>query len=143
MLKIKIDIDPMPLNRAYSTSRQGRRFLVKEGSDYKKIVAIKTKEALKDQPFRFNDELQYLTTEFFFYSPKLFTKQRKINRKKPDTSNCIKLLEDAIFETLKIDDCYNLDINAHYNYSESPMIVVIIRAHNLIDKSEPLNNLTR
>lgn len=142
MIKIKIESDPMPLNRAYPTNKQGRRFLSKEGSDFKRLVSIATRNAYLSQGFKFSEETQFLSTEVFFYSPKLFTKTGKLNQKKPDTSNCIKLLEDAIFETLGIDDCYNLDIHAHYNYSEKPIIVVIIRARSLSEKKDPLIELT-
>jgi Holliday junction resolvase RusA-like endonuclease len=135
MLKIKIEADPIPLNRAYPTNKQGRRFLSKEGSDYKKLVSIATRNAFLDQGFGFDPDNQYITTEIFFYSPKLFTKQGKINRKKPDTSNLIKLLEDAIFETLGIDDCYNLDfLGVTYNHSEKSVIVVILRVASINEK---------
>jgi Holliday junction resolvase RusA-like endonuclease len=140
MIKIKIEAEPVPLNRAYPTNRQGRRFLSKEGSDYKRLISIATRNAFLNQGFTFNPETQYISTEFFFYSPKLFTKQHKLNKKKPDTSNLIKLLEDAIFETLGIDDCYNLDFSANYSYSEKSIIVVILRTHHLSNKFDVLLN---
>lgn len=134
MLKIKIDAHALPLNRLYPTNASGRRFLSKEGANYKRLVQIATRDAYLDQGFSFNSESQYITTEFFFYTPKLLTKQGKISKSKADTSNCIKALEDGIFETLGIDDCYNLDVNASVQYSKDPTIIVILRTHLLSAK---------
>lgn len=138
MLKIRIDAHALPLNRLYPSSLSGRRFLSKEGSDFKKLVSIKTREAVINNGFNFNPETQYISTEFYFYTPKLLTKSGNINKKKPDTSNCIKAIEDAIFETLGIDDCYNLDINASVFYSEKPSIIVMVRTHILNAKFDSL-----
>lgn len=138
MLKIRIDEHALPLNRLYPSNASGRRFLSQEGSNFKKIVSLKTKEAMKRDGFVFNPETQYISTEFFFYTPKLLTRAGKINRKKPDTSNCIKALEDAIFETLGQDDCYNLDVSASVFYAEKPSIIVIIRTHILSAKFDSL-----
>jgi Holliday junction resolvase RusA-like endonuclease len=138
MLKIKIDEHALPLNRLYPSSASGRRFLSKEGSDFKKIVSLKTRQCLLQNDFKFNPETQYISTEFYFYTPKLLTKAGKINKKKPDTSNCIKALEDAIFETLGVDDCYNLDVTASVFYAEKPSIIVILRTHILSAKFDSL-----
>jgi Holliday junction resolvase RusA-like endonuclease len=134
MLTIKIDAHALPLNRLYPSSKTGRRFLSKEGSDYKRLVQIATRDAYLSQGFNFNSDTQFISTEFHFYTPKLLTKQGKISKAKADTSNCIKALEDGIFETLGIDDCYNLDITASANYSEKPQIIVILRAHYFSSK---------
>ena len=37
---ISIPIKPMTFNSVYSTARTGRRFMTKEGKDYKKILSI-------------------------------------------------------------------------------------------------------
>lgn len=138
MLKIKIDSHALPLNRLYPTSKSGRRFLSAEGNAFKTLVRVMTRKALNESTFAFNPETQYISTEFFFYTPKLLTKQGKINQKKPDTSNCIKALEDAIFEVLGVDDCYNLDVTASVFYAEKPCIIVILRNHILSSKFDSL-----
>ena len=140
MLKIKIEINPLPLNRLYPTGASGRRYLSGEGASYKRIVAKETLEAVRQQGFSFNPETQYITSEFFFYTPKLITKEGKISKSKPDTSNCIKALEDGIFEALGVDDCYNLDVSASVHYSEKPCIIVLIRTHILNSKFDSAIN---
>jgi len=134
MLIISIDAHALPLNRLYPSNRQGIRFLSKEGSNYKQLVKTATTMAYLEQGFTFNPETQYISTEFFFYTPKLLTKQGKISKSKPDSSNCVKALEDGIFQTLGIDDCYNLDITVQQHYSKEPKIIAILRAHNLSSK---------
>lgn len=139
MLKIKIETNPLPLNRLYPTGANGRRYLSGEGQAFKRLVSNATKSALNEQGFAFNPETQYITSEFFFYTPKLLTKEQKISKSKPDTSNCIKALEDAIFETLGVDDCYNLDLSACVQFSQNPCIIVILRAHILSSKIDVIN----
>lgn len=129
ILKIKINAAPLSLNNVYSTSRSGRRFLTAKGKTFKELIKHATKRAQTAQGFVFNKNLEYLSSEVFYYTPKLFTLSGKINQKKPDTSNCFKVLEDAIFETLGIDDCYNLDVDACMRFSKEPIIIVILRTH--------------
>jgi Holliday junction resolvase RusA-like endonuclease len=139
MLVIKINAEGMPLNKAYPSSASGRRFLSKRGSDYKKLVTLITQQELKRSNFTFNPKTQYISTELYFYSPRLFTKDMRISKSKPDTSNLIKLLEDAIFAGLGIDDCYNLDFEKiTYNYSSKPVIIAILRTHPVKDKIDKM-----
>lgn len=134
MLTIKISANPLPLNRLYPTNKSGRRFLSKEGQEYKRAVQIATRDAYLEQGFKFNPETHYISSEVFYYMPKLITKARKISLNKPDTSNLFKALEDSVFETLGIDDAYNLDITATVHYSSEPITILILRTHQLSAK---------
>jgi len=140
MLTIKIQTNALPLNRLYPTNKSGRRFLSKEGSDYKKIVHVETYRAVREQGFSFNPKTHYLSSEIFFYTPKLITKKKEISKAKPDTSNLVKALEDAVFEVLGIDDCYNLDLNISVHYSKDPLIVFILRKHLLSSKFDSMGD---
>lgn len=118
----------------YPTSKGGRRYLSKEGTAFKAMVYQETIKTVRNSDFSFNPDNQYISSEIYFYTPKLLTKQRRINKTKPDTDNCLKALNDSIFEALGLDDCYNLDVSASVHYSEEPMIVVILRVHSLTSK---------
>lgn len=131
ILTLTFNTLPLSLNRMYPTLRNGRRVLSAEGKAFKEMVKYVTTRSKTAQGFVFDHNLEYLSTEVFYYSPKLYTAKGKINRKKTDTSNNFKALEDAIFEALGIDDCYNLDVNACVRYSKRPVIVVVIRTHLL------------
>ena len=138
-LLIKIESEPLPLNRLYPSSKSGRRFLSAEGKAFKLMVRYASIKAYNEQGFIFDPDSQYISTEVFYYTPKLITAEGKINTKKSDTSNNFKAIEDSIFETLGINDCYNLNINAVVNYSKEPLVVVILRTHlisSLIDTSK-------
>lgn len=131
MLTITIEHEPLPLNRLYPTSKSGKRFLSAEGASFKRLVSISTIQALAGSKLDFNPETQYISTEVFFYTPKLFTKQRKVNQKKPDLDNCFKALFDSIFEVIGFDDCYNLSVSGQVLYAQKPKIVAILRTHSL------------
>jgi len=140
MIKITINAEALTMNMLYPTNKTGRRFLSKKGSDFKKIVSIETKKAMLGSGFTFNPETHYTSSEIFIYTPRLVTKAGKLSKIKPDTSNCIKALEDAVFESLGIDDMHNLDVSASANYSENPTIVFIVRKHLLSSKFDTINN---
>lgn len=134
VLTITCDIEPMTLNMAYPSSKKGGRFLSKEGKVFKDYVYFKTIEALsKNEQFPIKNNIEFYTSmEIFFYSPKFFTKNGKISKNKPDTSNCIKLAEDAVFEALGIDDYLNIDFDGvRFRYSETPKIIIILRVHDV------------
>jgi Holliday junction resolvase RusA-like endonuclease len=134
MLTIKIDTAALPMNNVYPTSKTGRRFLSPKGRDFKLLVSRATRESYLKTGFAFDPETQYISSEIFIYTPKLFTKKNKINKNKADTSNCIKTVEDAVFEALGIDDCYNLDMSVSVHQAEKPCIVFMISTHSISKK---------
>jgi Holliday junction resolvase RusA-like endonuclease len=91
---------PPSLNNAYTNGRHhGRRVLTKEGRDYKDAVAaILLYKAKPASGFELligrSDARIGLTLRLYFP-----------NRQRRDITNCIKLLEDALAETLGFDDC--------------------------------------
>ena len=134
ILTVTVNTSPVSSNRIYPSNRSGRRFLSKEGAAYKREVQIATRDAYLSQGFSINPETQFISSEVFFYSTKLLTKQGKLNKKKPDTDNCLKALFDSIFETLGIDDYLNMDCSAQVMPASKDSIVVILRAHHLSAK---------
>lgn len=134
ILTVTINTKPVSSNRIYPSNRSGRRFLSKEGAAYKREIQIATRDAYLSQGFKFNIDTQFISSEVFFYSTKLLTKQGKLNKKKPDTDNCLKALFDSVFETLGIDDYLNMDCSAQVLPSSEDKIIVILRAHHLSAK---------
>ena len=133
MLKIVIDARPLTFNNAYSQSKTGRRFLTQTGKDFKEVVYWTTVRAYKEQGFLLQKE-HYLRTEYFFYIDNLFTKKGELNKNKPDTDGCIKLVQDSICKALKIDDYLILDHPQVFMNQGDNKIVAILTAHNLSDK---------
>lgn len=103
---ISIPIKPMTFNSVYSTNRQGRRFMTKEGKEYKKIISI------------YANGLNHLRG---LHEPLMFTmivhgpwlnKAGKISKIAGDLDGFLKMSQDAICETLEINDSCVTEISA-------------------------------
>jgi Holliday junction resolvase RusA-like endonuclease len=80
------------LNNAYTNGKgHGRRVLTAEGRNYKAGVVD---QVLKTSSLGWAEGRLSLTMRLYFP-----------NRQRRDITNCIKLLEDALAEALKFDDC--------------------------------------
>ena len=141
VLNIVINEEPFSLNGAYSNVKGKGRILTKKAESFKKIVSLQTSIALNKSenfPIRAMKDF-YFSTEIYFFSPKFLTKEKDISQNKPDTSNCIKLLEDGIFEALGIDDYLSIDFDCiRFRYSKEPKIIVILKVHDISRLNNPL-----
>ena len=111
---------PMPptINKAYITTRSGRRILSTEGKAYKQQVKVKVglladlkSIGIADTPVRLEIDL-YLPVLNKGWS----MGKTKSRYKRVDVSNRVKLIEDAFFESIGVDD--------------SQVFVLIVRKHN-------------
>lgn len=108
-----IDVDlpfPPSVNRAYATTRGGRRLLTSEGKLYKQSV----RDVIGQLYSGATPELARLGEVPLSLTVKLYTcvenkgwseGKAKNRYKRVDVSNRVKLLEDALFEALGVDDC--------------------------------------
>lgn len=102
---------PMPIsvNKAYVTVR-GRRILSKEGKIYKSTVTtgVAKQLSLCTQYTDLVNEETPLKLEITLYlertENKGYPKKTKTRYKRVDVSNRVKLLEDALFDALGVDD---------------------------------------
>lgn len=114
-----IDVDlpyPPSVNKAYATTRSGRRLLTAEGKLYKQSV----RDIIGQKYSAITPELARLGKHPLSFSVKLYTRvenkgwsegKTKNRYKRVDVSNRVKLLEDALFEALGIDDCLVFKLN--------------------------------
>jgi len=100
MSQIILDMKPVGLNQAYSTNRQGRRFLVARGKTYKALVGMKAIQSMRE----FEGYLGPLKFEYVIEGPWL-TKSGSISKTAGDIDGFSKLLCDAVCEALGINDC--------------------------------------
>lgn len=107
-MKFTIDARAMSLNQAYPTNAQGRRFLCNEGKAYKQLIQTITRREILKQDFLPDSKFYKLSLTFGFTD--FWTKDKRVSKKRPDISNSVKIIEDAIFETIGVDD--NLVVNA-------------------------------
>lgn len=127
------DFEPVSVNKMYVNLKgQARRFMSKEGREFKAKVAdyvqaqIKTEEieALVGKPLTLFADVSL---------PSWMLKDGKRIRRK-DLDNVIKGLQDSIFEVLqqvdeKIDDSYIWHLDVAKKISEQPRILVEIKEY--------------
>lgn len=132
---------PLPLssNHAYSRNKQGRRFLSAPFVRFKEEVRTAVRAALlrnleKTTWLTRNTELTLIIELVFdredVYS-RTWPKTADYRHKRVDASNRVKMLEDALMESLKIDDSqiFNLHILKSVTAEgETPHSKVVISA---------------
>ena len=124
---IVLNIKPLSLNNVYVSARNGRRFLSKEGKDYKKFIIHK----LKDINFPFHEN-QYITLNIKFFLSDMMTKSGRIRKRRHDLDDFLKLFIDALCEGLGIpDDSFICNINCSKRPSTTDLIMFDIHAHDL------------
>ena len=123
--QVEIDLPGVPpsTNRLYFT-RNGRRRLSDEGKRYKRKIAMKVaKEFPCVGPFENSDAFS-LTIELHM---EVLTRSKgaKNRYKRFDVSNRVKVLEDAICESLGIDDSQVMELRICKMHTTDPERTVV------------------
>ena len=122
-----LNIKPLSLNNVYVTGRNGRRFLSKEGKEYKRFII----NQLRDHSFPFHEN-QYIALNVKFFLSDMMTKSGRIKKKRHDLDDFLKLFIDAICEGLNIpDDSFIANINCSKRPSLTDLIMFDIHAYEL------------
>jgi len=119
-VEIEIDEVPPTMNTMYPTSRQGRRYLSKKGKEFKEYVQFHLLNLINTKRIKpFGDKRVCMYYEFHFKG-----------KRKRDTSNYVKAMEDS-FTGLLFDDDEQVDdfrakrfYHAEYNHT-------VIKAYEL------------
>jgi len=128
-VKICVLGKPLSVNHAYVTTKQGRRFLSKEGVRYKQqiradvlLAAGFSAESMREAA-RIADPQSRLRVSYTFHLPDLLNsgwpKKAKSRYKRLDLSNLLKILEDGLFEALGVDDSNVFEILLKKEESEA------------------------
>jgi Holliday junction resolvase RusA-like endonuclease len=123
----------MSLNSAYPTNKEGRRFLTREGRDYKMAVFYATKEQIKD--FKIPDD-HVLSVTYLFCMPNVFTKSGLPSKTALDTDNLCKLFQDSMCEALGINDSIIFEIKVSKVYQD---VAKIYSKIEIVHKNRFLN----
>ena len=113
---------PPSVNKAYASTRGGRRVLSKEGRLYKQAVreVIGKAYGLKPHILGDVDKLHLsITLHTRCINKGWSTGNAKSRYKRVDVSNRVKLLEDALFESIDLDDSHVFCLNICKTHSES------------------------
>jgi Holliday junction resolvase RusA-like endonuclease len=116
----------LPFNNAYSQDRRsGRRFLTKQGKEFKQLVE---KETWIQHPHKLviDRSKVWVEVEYFIYSPKILTKDGYVSLTKGDVDGQIKLFQDAVCSTLGFDDALiTQDFRKQIHSSDYQTIMII------------------
>jgi Holliday junction resolvase RusA-like endonuclease len=129
--EIQIPKLPPSVNSMYSTGKTGRRFLTKPGKDFKRFVRDVNAIYLRGKKL---DPTHWYEVFITFYLPLLTKQERKV--KVWDVTNHVKALEDALAESLGLDDSRFLAVRAAklpITHKQEPMTHVRIVPINIKD----------
>lgn len=129
ILQIVIPCKPLTTNHIYGRSKFGM-YLKKPAKEFKQMI----KNTLKGKTLNFDPSKNYVSLETYFYLKNFYTKKGSINLKAGDVDNFKKILIDAIFEHLGINDAYvcdGVDKKRHGNEDSTVVIVRIERRESL------------
>lgn len=127
ILTITIPGKPPTFNNAYSSGFKGKRFMVKPAKDFKKMVST----IVKGKKIKFNDKEQFISVEIYFYLKNMITKSGTVSKTSSDYDGLIKIIQDAVFDELGIDDSLICHAIIKKLPSDKDQTVMIIRAHSL------------
>jgi Holliday junction resolvase RusA-like endonuclease len=106
---VKIEIKPLSLNQLYPSNRQGRRFLSKQGAQYKELI----QQAVKLNSRYFPEKGYSLPLEFtYIVCGPFLTKSGTISKTAGDLDNFCKPLLDSVCQELEINDSCVFKITA-------------------------------
>ena len=132
ILQITIPHKPLTTNHIYGRSKFGV-FLKKEAKEFKKMI----KEYMNGMKLEFNPTKNYISIEMYFYLANFYTKSGSINLKAGDTDNFKKILTDAIFESLCINDAYICDGIDKKRHGKEDKTIVIVK----VERREALDHV--
>lgn len=119
ILQISFPHKVLSVNHIYGRSKFGT-YLKPEAKKFKQMVAdgINTK-------LDFNPDKHFISVECYFYMDNFYTKKGAINRKATDLDNFQKLLFDAIFDKLCINDAYICNSSSQKRHGDNKTVVII------------------
>ena len=138
VISLVIPRKPLTTNHIYGQKKYGKgRFLKDEAKDFKKEIQI----LMRGKRLPYDESKHYVGIEYYIYLSNFWTKKKKINLKSGDCDNFKKLVQDSIFDCLKINDAIICDDGTKKRYGEKDTTVIIIRLHPLEELGEPLTHL--
>lgn len=135
MINVNLPFPPS-VNKAYATTRSGRRLLTSEGKLFKQSV----RDTIGQKYAAVTPELYNLGSVPLCLTVTLYTQtenkgwlqgKAKNRYKRVDVSNRVKLLEDAVFEALGVDDCLVFSLHVYKVSSDDEYVHVTIKEDSL------------
>lgn len=110
-----IYIKPVGMNNIYSQNKNGRRFLSQKGKYYKEVIHAACLKGKKNfDPCK----IKSYRVAYEFGVTDGLKKDGTIKRKRHDVDGFIKLVQDAGFESLGVDDSLVTKLSATKNFDD-------------------------
>ena len=125
MITFKFVCPKFPNVNHSKTLHNGRFILTDSTRKFKEYIALAAKSQLKDfaefaaSLRAFDPTRHYISAEYMFYTPNMFTKEGKISQRKGDWDGNIKYVQDSCMAALGIDDSFILDATVKQYQSKS------------------------
>lgn len=107
-MNIKLNIKPISYNQYYRSTRSGKRVKTGAGLAYEEELTYLLDDyssELKEFGESLDLHKNIVRTEIKIYNPDYFIQDgSRINKNSPDVDNCIKVLQDKIFDIMGKDD---------------------------------------
>lgn len=130
MINITIPTKPILINHARKQVKIGKRLMpikTKKAKDFEQLVRNSITKEIKEKAKELKGkELKVL---YFFGLSDFYTKKHAFNKKAGDIDNFIKILQDAIFKELDIDDCFIISLQAWKSHALSSYTTIGITEH--------------
>ncbi|MCB1712502.1 MAG: RusA family crossover junction endodeoxyribonuclease [Candidatus Riesia sp.] len=106
-------------NHSKQKGRNGQFILTDATRRFKEYALISAKNQYQKHGnvFKniFDPKIHFFQVEYYFYTPKFYTKKGTVNLKKGDWDSNLKHTQDAIFEAIGLNDALILDASVkHY-----------------------------
>jgi len=102
---IELPFISISLNRLYRQFR-GRTIISAQGRDFKRMVS----SHVRGSKLPFNAD-SGLMVQYIFQSNKFWTKKGTISKTGLDLDNCVKAMQDVVFQELGLDDSLILEMH--------------------------------
>ena len=133
ILQITIPHKPLTTNHIYGRTRFGKTYLKEEAKNFKEMV----KGIMNGSKLNYDPKKHYISLETYFYLSRFYTNSGSINLKAGDIDNFKKILIDAIFESLCINDAYICDGFDRKRYGLEDKTIVIVK----VERREALDHV--
>lgn len=127
MINIIIPTKPILINHARKQVKIGKRLMpvkTKKTKHFEQVVRNSITREMKEMANELKGK--NLAVYYVFGLSNFYTKKQSINKKSGDIDNFIKILQDAVFKELDLDDCYIIFLKAVKSNSPSESFSTVI-----------------
>lgn len=132
MLTLLLEIRPKSVNSSHGVYK-GKIIKSKSHRIYKQEMSALLRpyqDLLNDFKSKFEASSKCMGLHIYFYDSQYWTKKKKMNQKSVDCSNIVKAMEDSIFDSMGLNDCFNKEVMVKSIPSDKDKVIVNLFLQN-------------